>query len=62
MLYDKKPGPLKSALTIVYYVFDKFYMKWQFASASAAAFLLFMIIAILSIIQFRVGRRFNYYE
>lgn len=62
VLYDKQPGPLKSALTIVYYVFDKFYMKWQFASASAAAFILFVIIAIFSIIQFRIGRRFDYYE
>lgn len=62
VLYDKQPGPLKSAMTIVYYIFNKFYMKWQFATASAAAFILFIIIVLFTLIQFRVGRRFKYYE
>lgn len=52
ILYSQKPGPLQSGLTIVYYIFDKFYRHWEFATASAAAFILFVMILILTIIQF----------
>ncbi|MBW9156844.1 carbohydrate ABC transporter permease [Clostridium tagluense] len=52
ILYSQKPGPLQSGLTIVYYIFDKFYRHWEFATASAAAFILFIMILILTIIQF----------
>lgn len=62
ILYNKGAGPLDSGLTIVYYVFDKFYMRWQFATASAAAFILFIIIAVFTYFQFKVIRRFKYYE
>lgn len=58
IMYSQKPGPLQSGLTIVYYIFDKFYRHWEFAKASAAAFILFMIILILTIVQFVItGRR-----
>ncbi len=62
ILYDKTAGPVNSGLTMVYYIFDKFYMHWQFATASAAAFILFIIIFIFTIIQLRIGRRWNYYD
>lgn len=52
ILYSQKPGPLQSGLTIVYYIFDKFYRHWEFSTASAAAFILFVMILILTIIQF----------
>ncbi|WP_346884185.1 sugar ABC transporter permease [Clostridium sp. UBA4395] len=52
ILYNQKPGPLQSGLTIVYYIFDKFYRHWEFADAAAAAFILFIIILVLTIIQF----------
>lgn len=41
IMYSNDPGPLKSGLTIVYYIFTKFYRHWEFASAAAAAFILF---------------------
>ncbi len=44
IMYGQKPGPLQSGLTIVYYIFDKFYRHWEFTTASAAAFLLFLVI------------------
>lgn len=61
VLYDKGPGPLKSGMTIVYYIFNKFYVNWQFAVASAAAFILFFIIIIFTVIQFYIAKKKMYY-
>lgn len=52
IMYSQQPGPIKSGLTIVYYIFDKFYRHWEFANASAAAFILFLVILIFTILQF----------
>ncbi|CAM2920166.1 sugar ABC transporter permease [Hathewaya histolytica] len=60
ILYDKTPGPLNSAMTIVFYIFDKFYLNWQFAVAAAASFVLFIIILIFTLIQFKVSKKFDY--
>lgn len=56
VLYNTSTGPLKSGLTIVYYVFNKFYRHWQFSISSAAAFVLFIIIFIFTVIQLKVGK------
>ncbi|EQB89743.1 multiple sugar transport system permease protein [Clostridium punense] len=61
VFYDQKPGPLQSGLTIVYYVFNKFYMNWQFAIASSAAFVLFIIILIFTLIQLFAGKKKVHY-
>lgn len=61
VLYDQKPGPLQSGLTIVYYVFNKFYMNWQFAIASSAAFVLFIIILTFTLIQLFAGKKKVHY-
>lgn len=55
VLYAKEPGPLKSGLTIVFYIFNKFYRHWEFASAAAAAFVLFVIIFTITLLQFAVA-------
>lgn len=52
VMYSNKPGPLNSGLTIVYYIFTKFYRHWEFASAAAAAFVLFLIILLITLFQF----------
>lgn len=51
IMYQQKPGPLQSGLTMVYYVFTKFYRYWEFGNASAAAVLLFFIIVIVTLLQ-----------
>lgn len=56
IMYSNEPGPLKSGLTIVYYIFTKFYRHWEFASAAAAAFILFLIILSITLLQFAVVR------
>ncbi|MGC8820987.1 MAG: carbohydrate ABC transporter permease [Fervidobacterium sp.] len=56
VLYDGLPGPYgNSGMTMVYYVFDLFYRQQRMGIASAAAYLLFMVILVFTIIQYRVG-------
>lgn len=58
VMYANDPGPLKSGLTIVYYIFTKFYRHWEFASAAAASFVLFLMIFAVTLFQFLLtGRR-----
>lgn len=52
IMYSQQPGPLKSGLTIVYYIFNKFYRHWEFTTASAAAFILFIVILFFTVLQF----------
>lgn len=55
-MYSNQPGPLNSGLTIVYYIFNKFYRHWEFASAAAASFVLFLMILAVTLFQFGVVR------
>lgn len=58
VMYANDPGPLKSGLTIVFYIFTKFYRHWEFASAAAASFVLFLMIFAVTLLQFLfTGRR-----
>ncbi|KGX87311.1 carbohydrate ABC transporter permease [Pontibacillus litoralis] len=61
-LFDGRPGPGNSALTVVYYIYQKFYEEWQFGLASAAAFVLFIIIFLFTIIQLVLGKKFVHYN
>ncbi|MGG7164628.1 carbohydrate ABC transporter permease [Clostridium ihumii] len=56
-LFDKQPGPLNSCLTMVYYIYNKFYNHYQYGIASAAALVLFFIIVVLNTIQFKIGKK-----
>ncbi|TYS17820.1 sugar ABC transporter permease [Rossellomorea vietnamensis] len=56
-LFDGKPGPAYSAQTVVYYIFEKFYKEWEFGIASAAAYVLFLVIFIFTLIQLYIGKR-----
>ncbi|MCX7653347.1 MAG: sugar ABC transporter permease [Fervidobacterium sp.] len=58
ILYDGLPGPYgNSGMTMVYYVFDLFYRQQRMGIASAAAYLLFIVILVFTFIQYRVGDR-----
>lgn len=58
VLYQAVPGPYNnSGLTIVYYIFQTFYTNQQMGLASAAAYILFAIILVFTIIQFRAGQK-----
>lgn len=56
------PGPQKSALTIVYYVFTKAFDSGHYGLASAASVVLFAIIFALSLFQLTVVQRRVHYE
>lgn len=49
-----KGGPLNSTFTGVYYVYEMGLHKFEFGYASAAAYVLFAIIAVASVIQFKL--------
>ncbi len=58
VLYQGLPGPYNnSGLTMVYYVFDLFYNQQRMGMACAAAYLLFAVILVFTLIQFKIGRR-----
>lgn len=61
-LFNGRPGPANSTLTVVYYIYQKFYEEWQFGLASAAAFVLFIIIFIFTMIQLLFGKKFVHYN
>ncbi|MCM0646901.1 sugar ABC transporter permease [Clostridium swellfunianum] len=61
VLYDRGAGPLNSGMTIVYYIFNKFYMNWQFSVASAASFILLVIILVFTIFQFYIAKKKVHY-
>lgn len=60
-LFDGQPGPVKSTLTIVYYIFEKFYSEWRFEIAAAATYVLFILILIITLIQFYIGKKKVHY-
>ena len=56
-LFGGKAGPANSAVTVVYYIYDKFYNSYNYGLASAAAVILFLIILVLTVVQRIIGRR-----
>jgi len=63
ILYVGMPGPYNnSGMTMVYYVFDMFYVQQRMGRASAAAYVLFGIILLFTILQMRSSRSRIYYE
>lgn len=50
-------GPGTSTQTIAFYIFDQAFTYYNFGSASAVSFVLFLIIFVLSMIQIRLGRK-----
>jgi multiple sugar transport system permease protein len=55
-------GPLGATTVLVYYLYVQAFQNFSFGYASAIAYLLFIVILIVTAIQFRVGRRFTYYR
>ncbi|MBE3562144.1 MAG: hypothetical protein IMX05_00230 [Hydrogenibacillus schlegelii] len=50
-----REGP--STVKLEYYIFVKFYREQDYAVASAAAYVLFLITFLLTLIQLWIGRR-----
>jgi multiple sugar transport system permease protein len=55
-------GPLNATTVLVYYLYEQAFTNFNFGYASAIAYFLFLIILLVTAVQFRVGRRFTYYR
>jgi multiple sugar transport system permease protein len=55
-------GPLNATTVLVYYLYDQAFQDFNFGYASAIAYALFLLILVITAIQFRVGRRFTHYR
>jgi multiple sugar transport system permease protein len=47
---------------LVYYLYNQAFQQFNFGYASAIAYFLFLVIIVITVIQFRVGRRLTYYR
>lgn len=54
VLFQGSPGPGKSTLTVVFYLYDKFYVAYQYGIAAAASVVLFVILLTLTALQWWV--------
>ncbi|KRL52610.1 MAG: sugar ABC transporter permease [Furfurilactobacillus sp.] len=61
VLFGGSPGPGKSTLTIVFYLYQKFYSEWKYGIAAASGVVLFLLILVVTIIQFWYSRKHVHY-
>lgn len=57
-----KGGPGTSTTVLVYYIYQQAFEFFQFGYGSALAVVLFVIVAVLTIVQWQLRRRFVFYE
>ena len=62
VLYNGTPGLDNSAMTMVFYVYEKAFGEWQMGFASAGAYILFFIIFIFTMVQMRVSKKRVHYS
>ena len=55
-------GPLNATTVLVYYLYNQAFVDFNFGYASAIAYFLFLVIIVVTVIQFRVGRRYTHYR
>jgi len=60
-LFNGKPGSAYSLYTVVYYLYDMFYVKWKLGPAAASAVILFLIVLIFTILQLIIQRKWKNY-
>ena len=55
-------GPLNATTVLVYYLYDQAFQNFNFGYASAIAYFLFLIILVVTAVQFWIGRRYTFYR
>lgn len=55
--FNGKPGAAYSLYTVVYYLYDAFYVKWKLGRAAACAVILFLIVLVMTMLQFLLQRK-----
>ena len=53
-------GPSQSTTTVLYFMFDEGFKWWNLGQASAVAFVLFLMILAVTLVQTRIGRRYEW--
>ena len=62
IMFDKDGGPRNSALFIVMYLFKRAFEFLEMGYASAIAWMLFLVILVVTVFQFWLSKRWVYYE
>jgi multiple sugar transport system permease protein len=62
VLYGGSPGPMREGITLVFYVYEKAWGEYKMGYASAGALLLFLLVMVISGIQFWYARRRVHYD
>ena len=62
VMFDKDGGPGQSALFAIMYLFKRAFEYFQMGYASAIAWMLFLLIVVVTLFQFRLSKRWVYYE
>jgi multiple sugar transport system permease protein len=62
VMFDRDGGPQESALFAIMYLFKRAFEFFQMGYASAIAWLLFLIILSVTLVQFKLSKRWVYYE
>ncbi len=57
-----RPRPTEANLTLVYFIYEEGFRNFRMGSASAAAWILFVIAAVLTIVYFRSQKRWVHYQ
>jgi multiple sugar transport system permease protein len=57
-----KGGPAQSTVTVLYFMYEEGFKWWNLGSASAVAFILFLCILAVTLVQLAVARRLGAYE
>jgi multiple sugar transport system permease protein len=60
-LFSGKPGAAYNLYTVVYYIYELFYVKWRLGHASAAAIILFLIVLVFTMLQLLIQRKWKHY-
>lgn len=50
-------GPLQSTTSVLYFMYDEGFKWWNLGAASAVAFVLFLLMFAVTLVQFRIARR-----
>jgi multiple sugar transport system permease protein len=49
-------GPVESTVSVLYFMYEQGFKWWNLGIASAVAFILFVLMFVITMIQFRVAR------
>lgn len=60
-LFNGKPGPAYSLYTVIYYMYEQFYLKYRLGPAAASAIVLFLIVVVLTLLQLYIQRKWKNY-